>query len=314
MRTSWKPILVAVDGSPAAAAAARAAWALAEAAGVTCHLLHALPEAWELPIEPRIETGLNPAELNRIAAEYARETIAGELTGFVPPEALRHLEIRIGRPVAAIAAAVQEYDVGLVVVGGKHHSALGRWLVGSTAHSLVRTLDVPVLVARDLPVPIENVLAAVDLSEAASPTVHLAEQIAALFEAALGLVHVVAPPPAGVGFPSSLFQVEAADRSREQLTRYVWPLTTYPDVRTNVRYGSIEPEIAEEAAACEADLIVVGSHGKGWFDRVVIGSTTERLLNALPASLLIVPVVTGRERRPARTETPHLALQTGAFP
>lgn len=306
--TTWKPVLVAVDGSPASGAAAAAGWALADAAGVPCHLLHALPEAWELPVEPRAAYGLDPADLNRAAAEYARRTIVEALQDAVQPEALEHLEIRIGRPAAAVADAVREHDAGLVIVGGKHHTALGRWLVGSTAHALVRTLDVPVLVVRDLEIPPRRVLAAVDLSDAASPTLHVAEQFAGAFDAELGLVHVVAPPPAGLGIPVSLFRAEATERSREQLSRFVWPLTTYPDVRTNLRHGPPEEAIAEEAAAWKADLIVVGSHGKGWFDRFVIGSTTERLLNALPASLLVVPVVTGRRRRPRRQATRRLAL------
>jgi nucleotide-binding universal stress UspA family protein len=308
MRTDWKPILATVDGSPEAATAARAAWQLAQAAGVECHLLHALPAAWEPPVEPPPDARLDPAALTRLAVEYAREAVQAELEGFVPEEGIRRLEVRSGRPAAVIAEAVREHDAGLVVVGGKHHSALGRWLVGSTAHALVRTLDVPVLVARELAVPLRSVVAAVDLSEAASPTVHAAERFAGLFQASLGLVHVLAPAPAMLDLPRSLFDVEVAERTREQLARHVWPLTTYRDVRTNVRHGSIEAEIAAESDARRADLVVVGSHGKGWFDRVVIGSTTERLLNALPASLLIVPVVTGRERRAPRAAAPRLAL------
>jgi hypothetical protein len=34
----------------------------------------------------------------------------------------------------------------------------------------------------------------------------------------------------------------------------------------------------------------VGSHGKGWVDRALLGTVTERLLNQLPVSLLVVPV------------------------
>jgi len=38
------------------------------------------------------------------------------------------------------------------------------------------------------------------------------------------------------------------------------------------------------------DLVIVGSHGKGWVDRVLLGSTTERLLNKLPCPVLVIPV------------------------
>ena len=47
--------------------------------------------------------------------------------------------------------------------------------------------------------------------------------------------------------------------------------------------------ILAEAAEWKADLLVVGSHGKGWAERMLVGSVTERLLNHLPTSVLVVP-------------------------
>jgi nucleotide-binding universal stress UspA family protein len=66
-----------------------------------------------------------------------------------------------------------------------------------------------------------------------------------------------------------------------------------------VRTGVAAETIAEEAGTWHADLIVMGSHGKGWVDRVLVGSTTERLVTELPASIMVVPVkgLKGRRRR-----------------
>ena len=44
--------------------------------------------------------------------------------------------------------------------------------------------------------------------------------------------------------------------------------------------------------------VVVGSHGRGWMERLLIGSTTEQLLNQLPTSLLVVPVPRPVKTRP----------------
>jgi len=66
------------------------------------------------------------------------------------------------------------------------------------------------------------------------------------------------------------------------------------------REGLADEGIAEEAAAWEADVTVVGSHGKGWMDRMLIGSTTERLVNRLPTSLLVVPILRRTRRRAVR--------------
>ena len=40
---------------------------------------------------------------------------------------------------------------------------------------------------------------------------------------------------------------------------------------------------------------MVGSHGKSWAERVLVGSVTERLLNHLPTSLVVVPVLAAAE-------------------
>ena len=40
-----------------------------------------------------------------------------------------------------------------------------------------------------------------------------------------------------------------------------------------------------------AALLVLGTHGSGWVDRLLLGSTTEELLARLPSSLVIVPCV-----------------------
>jgi hypothetical protein len=54
--------------------------------------------------------------------------------------------------------------------------------------------------------------------------------------------------------------------------------------------------ILREAAEWRADLLVVGSHGKGWAERVLAGSVTEGLINHLPTSLLVVPIAAAAVR------------------
>jgi nucleotide-binding universal stress UspA family protein len=44
-------------------------------------------------------------------------------------------------------------------------------------------------------------------------------------------------------------------------------------------------------------IVVVGSHGFGWTQRWLLGSTTEELLSRLPASLVVVPCSPARENR-----------------
>jgi hypothetical protein len=77
---------------------------------------------------------------------------------------------------------------------------------------------------------------------------------------------------------------------RERMERDIWPLLPIPDHHKVIRRGVPVEVIAQEATAWRADVIVVGSHGKGWVDRLLIGSITEALLSDLPAAVLVIPV------------------------
>jgi nucleotide-binding universal stress UspA family protein len=87
----------------------------------------------------------------------------------------------------------------------------------------------------------------------------------------------------------------------EHLKRDVWPLIKAPTAEKTITYGMAVESIIQQAAAWRADLLVIGSHGKGWVDRLLIGSVTERLLNHLPASILVVPVYAYVEARDTKT-------------
>ena len=67
-------------------------------------------------------------------------------------------------------------------------------------------------------------------------------------------------------------------------------------VETKVLRGSPKVEIIEEAKNWEADLIVVGSHGYGFFERMMIGSVSNAILHHAPCSVLIVKTKESEEK------------------
>jgi nucleotide-binding universal stress UspA family protein len=107
-------------------------------------------------------------------------------------------------------------------------------------------------------------------------------------------LHVVEPAKFPMVVPLMFDQAEYERRCSAAFEKLAPP----PD--HVVRQGVAVDVIAEEAARWEADLVVVGSHGKGWAHRMLIGSSTERLLNLLPASLLVVPIPQPARRRPVQ--------------
>lgn len=293
---TWQPIIAGVDGSVESLRAASLAWKIARAADARCVLVHAVPELWAPGgMAPLVNS---PEVFDQLVAEM-RKLIAKELGSEIPEAIWQSLVARPGRPAVVLDQVARELGAGLVVVGGRHHGGLARGLGGSTAHHLVRTSPAPVLVVDGSGRAPQRMLVATDLSEAASPTLSTAARYADILHAQLRVVHVVEPAKYPTVVPLSFDMETFAERSREAFDRVVeLELSHIPPDDRVVRRGRADEEIAEEAVAWRADLVVVGSHGKGWIDRLLIGSTTERLLNRLPASLLVVPINRPAQRRP----------------
>lgn len=285
---TWKPIIVAVDDAPESADAAAVGWRLAQAAGTSCHLVHVVHDPGTAVASMLMKE--QGGELEPALLQLVGPRLRAALAPRVPPQALERLVIRVGRTAIMLKIEVERLGAGLVILGGKHHLALGRWLGGSTARDAVRTLSVPVLVTAGAPSDLRRVLVAVDLSYAAEPAIREAERFARLADGRLRAMHVIETLNLGPAVASFVEQQRFHDDSITALARDVWPLLPLPETEHTTRSGDAAVEIAAEAAAWRADLLVVGSHGKGWVERTLLGTVTERLLNQLPVSLLVVPV------------------------
>ena len=282
----WKSIIAGVDGSPESAWAATVAWNIAQAAGAECYLVHASKQAGDIPIwvEPIVDVA--ELENNLIAETKAR--IEERLTGNVPFESLKHLEVRLGRPKWVLARTAIERDAGLIVLGGKEGS--GRMFGRSTAFHVIQSVDVPTLITLPSKTEPTRVLAAVDLSHATAPTVAAAQQAAEFLGAKLKVIHVVEPMPDIPSYTIDLPEDQNIKRAEEHFDRTVPPLITSEAVETAVVSGPVEKTISRQVEHWGADIVVVGSHGKGWVERILLGSTTRKLIREMPASLLVVPV------------------------
>jgi nucleotide-binding universal stress UspA family protein len=284
---AWGPVVVGVDASPAAVGAAVLAERIATLADVRCDLVHAVRDAWA----PLVAVNPDPAvaEMQQLQQAVARERVHQVLKGAVSDPALETLQVRFGPAAVVLRQVVEETRPALLVLGGKHHTTLERWLGGSTSLHVVRTSEVPVLITAREPVTPRRVLVAADLSKAAGPTVRLAERFARLVGAQLRVLTVFEPLPDLPGVPPTDPTAYYA-LAQESLERDVWPLVKTPRVEKLVRHGMVVETLLREASDWQADVLVVGSHGKGWAQRVLLGSVTERLINHLPTSLLVAPV------------------------
>jgi len=284
---AWGPIVVGIDASPAAKGAAIVGERVATTANVPCRLVHAVRDAWAplvaVSVDPQVE------ERQQLQLAVARYQINDLLGAAVSEQTRQTLDVRFGPAAVVLEQVVREQRPGVIVLGGKHHSTLERWLGGSTSLHVVRSAEVPVLITAGTPKQFRRVLVAADLSVAAGPTVALAERFARMIGAELRLVTVFEQLPDLPGVPP-LDPTEYFALAQETLERDVWPLVKTPGVEKLVRHGHVVETLLRETADWKADVLVVGSHGKGWAQRVLLGSVTERLINQLPASLLVAPV------------------------
>jgi nucleotide-binding universal stress UspA family protein len=311
---SWKRILVGVDESPQAIAAAALAVRLAKALRGECIPVHAVREMWLAFAEEEIVD--RSAELQAALIDGSRREVAAALHGHVPEETLQRLIVRPGSPAAVLRDVARDVAADAVVLGGKHHVALRRWAGGSTAHNCVRSTGLPVLVvgprAESAGTPFHRILGAVDLSEAAAPVAATARDLAEGLGAELRALCVIEPPLPLPDVTSVLAPSEYSRLAERTLTRRVWPLFRGSEAKTVARQGPVMDTIREESAAWNADLLVVGSHGKGWGERLILGSATERLLEDLPTSLLVVPVLAPAESQESVRRSARRAARTPA--
>jgi len=139
---------------------------------------------------------------------------------------------------------------------------------------------------------IRQVLCPLDLSETASTAFDYATTIARWYDAqvtVLEMVWVGVPtvPPASA--PLVLTNALLKDFSSE-LQQFVDERHVKGvNVATLVREGPVVAGILEQARAITADLIVMGTHGRTGFDRFVLGSVAEKILQKASCPVLTVP-------------------------
>lgn len=280
-----KTILAGVDASPEGEWAATVGWRLSERSGGTCTYVHA---AFDLTSIATLPPTVDYDEYVQRLAKAAGEGVREQLRGTIPEEALGAIDIRVGRPGFVLTSAADELDVDLIVLGGRRRSAASRWLEGSTLKHLVRVGRWPVLAAIPPHLEFRRVLVPLDSSEMMGPTFQHARLFADLTGAELRVIHSVEPLP----YDYSGFIHAPEEYVDWATTEFLDRFRELPDsegIEPEVLRGAASRIINREARRWNADLLVVGSHGKGLVDRILLGSTTSKLINQFPASLLVIP-------------------------
>jgi nucleotide-binding universal stress UspA family protein len=139
---------------------------------------------------------------------------------------------------------------------------------------------------------IENVLVPVDFSPPSRLAVNYGVSLARKLRAKLMLMHVVESASA-LAHPFTAESAKIEKEHRDQAVRMLSALLGSEDqddldLRVVVRSGNIKNQIATVAREQKADIVVMGTHGRGLFGRWVIGSITDGMLRKISIPILTV--------------------------
>jgi nucleotide-binding universal stress UspA family protein len=138
----------------------------------------------------------------------------------------------------------------------------------------------------------KRVLVAVDGSDSSLKAARMALEVATRFGARITLVHVVPKlllPPDAYGLTIAEVEKEHRAYAERLLDQTLAQLTLEGMEPTKtILYGSPAEAIAEEAAASDVGLVVIGSRGHGAVARVFLGSVSDRLVHISPKPVLVV--------------------------
>ena len=137
---------------------------------------------------------------------------------------------------------------------------------------------------------INTVLCPIDFSEGSTHALEQAAAVAGWYKARLIALHVYRPLVPVPGLPAGPIPEAELRRVRDEAAVFVASaLTPATAVETIVDVGHPVPGILARVTGLPADLVVMGTHGASGFERLLLGSVTEKVLRKATCPVLTVP-------------------------
>jgi nucleotide-binding universal stress UspA family protein len=287
------PIVVGVDGSPQSSRAV--AWAAVDAAlyGCPLHLIDSV--AGPAGVGPGIAWAGIDYESLKVEAERVLAEAAGIARAAAPDGDLRiTTEVTFQQVIPQLVALSRE--ARLLVVGDRGLGAVGRGLLGSVSSAVLHHAHCPVAIVHtasggEVEIGSAPIVVGVDGTANSLPALEIAFEEASRRKVGLTAVHAWSDMSAGLDV--SITGWDAIRDSEDAVfaeSMAGWN-ERYPDVAVRRILARSHPTRALLEAAEHAQLVVVGSHGRGGFTGMLIGSTSNALAHAVDC-----PVVVARHR------------------
>ena len=264
-----KTILVPCDFSKTALNAFSFALDVAERSEAVIHLVHVIdvPAVYDAAFVPAIpvDTTLYN-DLEAKAEEEFRKIIDKHRSSGI------HMETKLayGVPETALLDYIQTAGIDVVIMGSHGARGLRELLIGSTAEKIIRHASVPVMVIKDKFLGSVRNIAFPNTLE---PTlqddlVGKVKTLQAFFKATLHLVYINTP----VNFLDDSVTHERLNRFAQQHHLANYTLNVY-------NHADVEEGINQFVRETDAELIVMGTHGRTGLAHIVNGSLAEAVAN-----------------------------------
>lgn len=274
-------VLICTDGSPAAEAAASFVSRLS------------FPPDTQLTL-----LGVSETDGDQVHLTKSFDRIEHALDG-VRPGIQRKIEY--GNAAENIHKETEENSYDLVVLGEQGH--LRGFVVrrtGSTVKKLARTLTIPFLVARNVPLRLSKILLCTAGETASLETVRVAGRLVSSVEAEIILLHVMSQVAMSLDslsedlLDTAQSAIQRGTREGQHLKHALQLLSqvgvTAP-VTPCLRHGLVVDEVLAELEEGQYDLLVIGGHyqhGRSHWEEFLLEDVAGQLIQRAPCSVLIV--------------------------
>lgn len=292
-------ITVGVDEGELARHAVDAGVDLARRTGARVELVHCVPletDAWTAAV------AVDWYEVRTTVLDDRRKRVQDRLAEWYPklPPQLdplaEHLTVLDRKPSRALPAHAEETGAALMVIGG--HTKAGLFDFGGTARALLHHPPCALWVQPEPVHALRTILAPVDPVDFEESTRAWIAGLARELGARVVPLHAWEPPAFAyeplAGAAQTLPVDALRDTSRERFDELV--------ARTDWGTADVEPVFVETGAveavlerAREADLVVLGTHGRSALGRAFLGSVTYAVVKSARKPVLAVPLAGARE-------------------
>lgn len=213
--------------------------------------------------------------------------------------------VETGEPTRCILANAAALPADLIVMGTHGAGGFQHLILGSVTEKVLRKASCPVLTVpprarTTAKLPYRQLLCPVDFSDSSLAALEFARRFADESNAELAVLHVLEwpwnepPPPPLDELPpheaSSLAEFRRYEEveARGRLESLLGSIDVHRPTRIEIRHGKAYRELLRLAAERQADLIVIGVHGRNVIDLALFGSTTNQVVRQATCPVLTI--------------------------